>query len=591
MAGNRRAGNHRERAGMAIDLRRACAWLLLIGWIVAEQHWVWAQPGGDGRPAAAPRVGQGAVPPKRPASSLGQLNGIAPSPPLTPLDNTRNGFGGFGGNGAFGGFSGFGFTGIPNVQRFPVEIKPDTPLEQLLPVATAVPRPPAPWLVNDLARVPEVFFQKPFAITAPLLNDADLKTGAEKAKRQQEIAAAHQAAQQQATVQIAHTLGKINHVNKSGKDPDRFIHVLTQHRTDLAGLPFVTGDACRMSKGVARQFVQEVAQLRVGFGGGFGVGGGFGGGAGFSGGIGQPPGAQCATPLPAPPPTADETARAKVAALMQILGPQPAARQKELVKTLAGIDYPAATQALARLAVFSVEKETHGLALAVLKKRPAGDAAGVLRDGLRYPWPAMAQNAAEAVAALQRFDLASALVDMMEQPDPRAPATSAGRAVPVVREVVRLNHHHNCMTCHPPATSDADFDKNGFTTDFVTGPVSSADVPLASFGYFGSGSLSPDIFVRADVTYLRQDFSLMQRVPNADPNRPVQRFDFLIRTREVTAAEADSYRVWLNKQGPGYRSPYQAAAHAALRRLTGRNVAPIAAAWRQELAFVGPRMR
>ena len=47
---------------------------------------------------------------------------------------------------------------------------------------------------------------------------------------------------------------------------------------------------------------------------------------------------------------------------------------------------------------------------------------------------------------------------------------------------------------------------------------------------------SLDILVRADVTYLRQDFSIMAE----DPNRGgrVERFDFMVRTRTLTPAES-----------------------------------------------------
>ncbi len=44
-------------------------------------------------------------------------------------------------------------------------------------------------------------------------------------------------------------------------------------------------------------------------------------------------------------------------------------------------------------------------------------------------------------------------------------------------------------------------------------------------------------FVRADVTYLKQDFSIAQEVIKADPWPKLQRFDFFVRTREATLAE------------------------------------------------------
>ena len=44
-------------------------------------------------------------------------------------------------------------------------------------------------------------------------------------------------------------------------------------------------------------------------------------------------------------------------------------------------------------------------------------------------------------------------------------------------------------------------------------------------------------FVRADVTYLRQDFSLEHFVPDADPWPEKQRFDYFVRTRPLTNDE------------------------------------------------------
>src|SRR5437868_1482209 len=54
---------------------------------------------------------------------------------------------------------------------------------------------------------------------------------------------------------IALTLAKINHVNKKAKDA--FLTALVESRSDLAGLPFLKGEACRMSEEVSRKFVDE----------------------------------------------------------------------------------------------------------------------------------------------------------------------------------------------------------------------------------------------------------------------------------------------------------------------------------------------
>jgi hypothetical protein len=60
----------------------------------------------------------------------------------------------------------------------------------------------------------------------------------------------------------------------------------------------------------------------------------------------------------------------------------------------------------------------------------------------------------------------------------------------------------------------------------------------------------------------------------------MQRFDFLVRTRELSAAEAKQY---VEEKAPGRMSPYHRAALYALRELTGRDTEPTAAAWRKLL--------
>jgi hypothetical protein len=111
-------------------------------------------------------------------------------------------------------------------------------------------------------------------------------------------------------------------------------------------------------------------------------------------------------------------------------------------------------------------------------------------------------------------------------------------------------------------------------------PTPQAPLPSPSQGYQNS---IPDILVRLDVTYLRQDFSILQAVADANPWPEMQRFDFLVRTRTLTEKEADACREQLATKEPGVLSPYHRAAVAALRELTGRDAAPTPEAWRQLL--------
>jgi hypothetical protein len=100
-----------------------------------------------------------------------------------------------------------------------------------------------------------------------------------------------------------------------------------------------------------------------------------------------------------------------------------------------------------------------------------------------------------------------------------------GQKVFQVRELVRINHHRNCLLCHAPAEDEG---------SPVRGVVSTPGLPLPdgmSLAYRGKGD--EGTFVRADVTYLRQDFSVLLPVEDhKDFDWPqMQRFDFLVRAR------------------------------------------------------------
>jgi hypothetical protein len=171
------------------------------------------------------------------------------------------------------------------------------------------------------------------------------------------------------------------------------------------------------------------------------------------------------------------------------------------------------------------------------------------------------------------------LIDVLEKPDPRAPQTQErdGKKVAVVRELVRLNHHHNCLLCHAPAPATRD---NITKEEAASLEGLTAQVPVPSesmVAYYRPSN--PDILVRFDVTYLRQDFSMKIKVANADPWPEMQRFDFLVRTREVSETEASALRDLLPAASP-YRSAARAAL-SALRGLTGQDAAPTAQAWRK----------
>src|SRR5262249_35090266 len=68
-----------------------------------------------------------------------------------------------------------------------------------------------------------------------------------------------------------------------------------------------------------------------------------------------------------------------------------------LVDVLSKVEGRKASLALAERAVFDLNPEVRLAALVALKSRPSAEYEAALVAGLRYPWPAMADHAAEAL--------------------------------------------------------------------------------------------------------------------------------------------------------------------------------------------------
>src|SRR5262249_34542628 len=136
-----------------------------------------------------------------------------------------------------------------------------------------------------------------------------------------------------------------------------------------------------------------------------------------------------------------------------------------------------------------------------------------------------------------------------------------GKEVPVICELVRINHHRNCVLCHAPAVA------NNVPRAVPVAEVSipNVSVPAPRVVYGSVHPSNSDILVRLDVTYLRQDFSLM--LPDADPAPKMQRFDFLVRTRVLTDSEAARFPA----PKADVQSPYHIATREALRQLADRH--------------------
>jgi hypothetical protein len=464
--------------------------------------------------------------------------------------------------------------------RFPLTIEPNTPIKDLLPVPPNARPISGPQLSDDLSSIPEVEFQ-----AAPGKNQPTAEL----------------------TKQTVHTMARINHLN--AKKSDGFLEALLGERTDLNGLPFAMGDACRIKGERSKQFtlaanlirqqlpqndkemmitsrMRERGEVM----------------APMSASLGKDRARAEAfwTQYQTVCVQADQTqelvdrqqkehvALARVAALMQVLAPESAHFRLGLVKYLSGVQHSESTKALARLAVFSREDDVRQAAIEALKVRRERDYTEVLLQGLRYPLPAVARRAGDTLVKLERTDLVPQLVDLLEEPDPRAPVVkeTGEKKVATVRELVRVNHHKNCLLCHAPANTGT------VAAETLTAPVPVPNEPLPSpFEGYNRSQQFPDILVRIDVTYLRQDFSAYLAVTDAHPWPEMQRFDFLVRTRELTDQEAAAYRQKLGERDVTRPSPYNRAVLAALRDLTGRDAEPTPEAWRKMLELPAPKRR
>jgi hypothetical protein len=284
----------------------------------------------------------------------------------------------------------------------------------------------------------------------------------------------------------------------------------------------------------------------------------------------------------------DDLVPGRIAALTQVFDPESAEHRIGLAKYLGAVRHPEASRAIARLAIFSDETEVRAAALSRLKSRRFDEYDEVLRSGLRYPDPRVAERAMEVIAKLDRKDLAGEVLKLLEECDPRSPKPTADMKAMKIRELVRIRHASNCLLCHPPATP-AEFGSllqgklAGLAAVREFGPQEpTKPIPLFDnvSGFYNSAPNHGDPSIRIDVTFLKQDFS---RYLDRDSDRVRERFDFLVRERLVTPSEAANYEKSL-LPGSNRLNPYHRAAITTLRELTKQDVAPTAEAWRAVVA-------
>jgi hypothetical protein len=250
-----------------------------------------------------------------------------------------------------------------------------------------------------------------------------------------------------------------------------------------------------------------------------------------------------------------------IPALQQLLMGESASLREVLVDRLAKIDGPQASVALARSALFDLHPEVRQRAVAALAKRERRPYRQVLLDGFAYPWPAVADHAAEALAALDMRETVPSLIRLLDQPSPAAPYKKGGKDELYVREVVRINHLHNCLLCHAPSLKESD-KLRGFV------PIIGKPLP-PPFTREYYGARRPGQFVRADVTYFQQDFSVPLPVEKHGKWPPLQRYDFLVRERPSPPAATNT------------TNEHQQGLFFALRQLTGADAGSTVEDWKR----------
>ncbi len=341
--------------------------------------------------------------------------------------------------------------------------------------------------------------------------------------------------------------------------------IMQLQRPDLQGLPFRMGTDCQVGKEPAENLQVLSRKMRVVLESAIAKGG-----------SDPRPDADKLRAALLDDPKKEWLRPEAVPCLLQLLQAENSAVRKVMVEALGQIKDPRATQALAMRSMTDLNPDVREAAARELVDRPREDYEPLLLAGLRYPWVPIAVHAAETLVFLKNKETLPQLVTLLDQPDAVQPfpVRQGTKVTPVIREVVRINHLNNCLMCHP-----ASFARN----DLVRGAVPTAGQalppPSTPSQYYDNGA----IFVHADTTYLKQDFSVMQPVPQHGEWPVYQRFDYVVRLRQPTLFEMEAL-TQLKRDGKLIGS--HDAVLFALRELSGEDRGQTAKDWK---ALVEPK--
>ena len=342
--------------------------------------------------------------------------------------------------------------------------------------------------------------------------------------------------------------------------------LILQERPDLAGLPIRMGLDCRLGKEPAEELRLLSRKLRVHLEAAIPKGG-----------LDTRPEPDALRRELMGKERPDWLRPEAVPALLQLLQAEGKPVRLVLVELLAKIDHKRATEALAMRAMVDLSAEVREAAVQALHDRPHDDYRDLLLAGLRYPWIAVQQHAAEALVALRHEETTPMLVKMLDETPGTEPfaITQNKKESLFIRELVRVNHLANCLLCHAPS-----FDRSDLVRGAVPSPGQPLPAPVTTPQYYERGGS----FVHADVTYLRQDFSVMQTVENPGKWPSNQRYDYLVRLRRLTPQEV-KLAAKLKKDVPLAR--LREPVLFALRELTGKDLGTESEKWQAVLRTTG----
>jgi hypothetical protein len=249
----------------------------------------------------------------------------------------------------------------------------------------------------------------------------------------------------------------------------------------------------------------------------------------------------------------DDNPEQGLTTLDQMLQMEKPELRLELVRALRINQSHTAAGLLACYAKYDLAPSVRAAATDALRSFPAESYRANLLDGFTYPWAEVAKHSAEALVRLNDQQSVTHLVSLLKAPDPRAPRELENGGYSQ-RELVAINHMKNCALCHADSQD---------TQDLGRGRIPTWESPLPQKYYQEENGA----MVRADVTYLRQDFSVVQKVENAAPWPENQRFDYVVRNKPLSKVEfLAEKKIYANQ-----KSEYHIAIDQALRMLTGLN--------------------